>query len=240
MARARQPAMQMVGYVSAQTADDSKLHVTMFLQGLKETGFIDGQNAAIEYRYAENHLDRLPALAEDLVRRHVTVIAASGFSAALAAKAATATIPIAFIFSVDPVAFGIVASLNRPGGNLTGFTVLSIELLQKQLQLLRELLPNAALAGVIANPANPQTRFSVAELQGAARTLSLQLLVRDAGNDSEIESAFAAFARRGVGAVWLAPIPSMIAVCSNFRRYRSAMRCLRSFLILNTPMPVVS
>ena len=143
-ARAQQPAMPVIGYLGALSAEESKNDTVTFLQGLKETGYVEGQNAAVEYRYAGNQSGRLPALVVDLVRRRVAVIVAIGAPAALAAKAATTTIPIVFVTGLDPVALGLVASLNRPGANLTGSTNLAAELAPKQLQLLRELLPNAS------------------------------------------------------------------------------------------------
>ena len=172
-----------------------------FLQGLKETGYVEGQNVAVEYRWAENQYDRLPALAADLVRRRVAVIVAGGTAAALAAKAATTTIPIVFATGGDPVALGLVASLNRPGANLTGIANLAAELAPKQLQLLRELIPNAAVFGVLADPAFPTTQSIIADLQAAARTLGLQLVVVNARTDSDLETAFATFSQQRVGAV---------------------------------------
>jgi len=193
--------MPVVGFVSTQSADDSKFLTIRFLQGLKETGYVEGQNVAIEYRWAENQSDRLPALAADLVRRRVAVIFALGTQAALAAKAATTTIPIVFGISADPVVMGLVASLNRPGANLTGYTDLSAELAPKQLQLLHELLPNAAVFGVLADPAFPGIKSNVEDLQAAARTLGLQLVAVNAGTDSDLETAFAVFSQQRVGAV---------------------------------------
>ena len=163
-----------------------------FLQGLKEAGYVEGQNVAIEYRWAENQLDRLPALAADLVRRRVAVIVTAGSTdAALAAKVATMTIPIVFATGGDPVSLGLVASLNRPGANVTGIANLGGELAPKQLQLLRELIPNAAVFGVLADPAFPPTPSIIANLQAAARTLGLQLIVVNAGTDGDLEPAFA-------------------------------------------------
>jgi putative tryptophan/tyrosine transport system substrate-binding protein len=198
---AQQPAVPVIGFLSAQSAEDDYKNVTVpFLQGLKETGYVEGQNVAIERRYAENQMDRLPALASDLVRRRVVVIVVTGI-AALAAKAATTTVPIVFNTGADPVALGFVASLNRPGANLTGIAVLSAELAPKQLQLLRELVPKAAVFGVLADPAFPGTQSMIADLQAAARKLGLQLVVVNARTDSDLETAFASFSQQHVGAV---------------------------------------
>jgi putative tryptophan/tyrosine transport system substrate-binding protein len=199
--RAQQRAMPVIGVLNSQSADDSKSVTVPFLQGLKETGYHEGQNVAVEYRYADNQLDRLPALTADLVRRRVTVIVATGTSAALAAKATTVTIPIVFATGVDPVVFGLVASLNRPGGNLTGSAILEAELAPKRLQLLHDLIPNAARFGVLADPAFPDTRSVVADLQAAARRLGLQLIIVSAGTDSDLELAFATFSQQRVGAL---------------------------------------
>jgi putative ABC transport system substrate-binding protein len=197
---AQQAAMPVIGYLSPQSADDDYRTVP-FLQGLKETGFVDGRNFAIEYRWAEGHYDRLDALAADLVRRRVAVIVAGGPNAALAAKAATANIPIVFVTGADPVALGLVASLSRPGGNLTGHVGLTGELRPKQLQLLRDVLPNAAVVGILADPAYPTTQSQIADLQTAARTLGLQLTTVYASTDSDLETAFASFSQQSVGAV---------------------------------------
>jgi putative ABC transport system substrate-binding protein len=199
-ARAQQPAMPVVGYLGSPFADDEYFSVP-FLQGLKETGYVEGQNVAVEYRWAENQYDRLPALAADLVRRRVAVLVAAGTPAALAAKPATTTIPIVFSAGGDPVALGLVASLNRPGANVTGIANLSAELNLKQLQLLHDLLPNAALFGVLADPGFPGIQSNIADLEAAARTLGLQLIVVNARTDSDLEPAFTIFSQQRVGAV---------------------------------------
>ena len=201
VARAQQVAMPVVGFLTDQSADDDYKSVTVpFFQGLKETGYVVGQNVAVEYRYAENQLDRLPALAADLVRRHVAVIVVGG-DAALAAKAATTTIPIVFGTGGDPIGQDLVASLNRPGENVTGTASLTSELLPKRLQLLRELLPNAALFGVLVDPAARSAQSNITDLHAAARALGLQVVVVNARTDSDLETAFATFSQQRVGAV---------------------------------------
>ena len=202
VARAQQPALPVIGLLSYQSAEVDYKDVTVpFLQGLKETGYVEGQNVAVEYRYAENQYDRLPTLAADLVRRRVAVVATIGVDATVAAKAASKTIPIVFGTGTDPVALGLVASLNRPGANLTGIANLTDELAPKQLQLLRELIPNAARFGALADPAAAPTRSVVAGLQAAARTLGLPLVVVNARTDSDLETAFATLSQQRVGAV---------------------------------------
>ena len=166
--RAQQSAMPVIGVLVPQSVDDAKNFTVAFLQGLKETGYVAGQNVAVEYRYAGNQFDRLVALADDLVRRRVAVIVAIGASAALAAKGATTTIPIVFVTAGDPVALGLVASLNRPGANLTGTAILAGVLAPKQLQLLRELVANAAVFGVLVDPAFPATPSIIMDLLAAA------------------------------------------------------------------------
>jgi putative ABC transport system substrate-binding protein len=201
VAWAQQPAMPVIGYLGTQSAEVDYTNVTVpFFQGLKETGYVEGQNVAVEYRWAENQYDRLPALAADLVRHRVFVIVAIG-AAALAAKAATTTIPIVFVAGGDPVALGLVTSLNRPGANLTGSAVLGAELAPKRLQLLRESMPDAAVFGVLADPAYSDIQSVLADLQAAARTLGLRLLVVNARTDSDLEPAFATFSQRRVSAV---------------------------------------
>jgi putative ABC transport system substrate-binding protein len=202
VARAQQPAMPVIGRLGAQSADDEYKNRTVpFLQGLKETGYVEGQNVVVEYRYAENQYDRLSALAADLVGRRVAVIVAGGIEAALAAKTATTTIPIVFVTGGDPIALGLVASLNRPGANLTGGTILTAELAPKRLQLLRELMPNTARFGILVDPAFPAVQSVVADLQAAARALGLQLVIVDARIDSDLETAFATFSQQHIGAV---------------------------------------
>jgi putative ABC transport system substrate-binding protein len=203
VARAQQPALPVIGFLSTQSApsaDDYKLQIFGFVQGLKEAGYVDGQNLAVEFRGADQY-DQMPALAADLVRRRVAVIVAANTTAALAAKAATTTIPIVFNTAGDPVALGLVASLNRPGGNLTGRTGLSAELGPKRLQLLRELTPNAAAFGVLVDPFFPGNLFLISDLQTPAHMLGLQLVVVNARTDSDLETAFATLSQQRVGAV---------------------------------------
>jgi putative ABC transport system substrate-binding protein len=194
--------MPVIGYLGTQSADDDYNNVTVpFLQGLKETGYVEGQNVAIEYRWAEGQPDRLPALAADLVRRGVAVILAAGTSAAQASKTATTTTPIVFATGGDPVALGLVASLNRPGANLTGIANLAVALGPKRLQLLRDLIPSAVAFGVVADPAFPATPSTIASLRAAASTLGLQLIIVYAATDSDLEPAFATSSEHHVGAV---------------------------------------
>jgi putative ABC transport system substrate-binding protein len=194
--------MPVIGWLSAQSAGvDTNRATVSLLRGLKETGYVEGQNMAVEYRWAENPYDRLPALAADLVRRRAAVIVAYGTSEALAAKAATTTVPIVFASAGDPVALGLVASLNRPGGNLTGRVGLTGELMPKRLQLLHELIPNAAAFGVLVDPAFPGNPTLISDLQTAARTLGLQLVIMNARTDCDLETAFATLSQQRVGAV---------------------------------------
>jgi putative tryptophan/tyrosine transport system substrate-binding protein len=195
-ARAQQPAMPVVGLLDTRSADAISERLRAYRQGLKEGGYIEGENVAIVYRFAENQGDRLPELAADLVRRQVNVIATAGDDVALAAKAATKTIPIVFIMSQDPVRLGVVASLARPGGNLTGVNFFSGELGAKRLELLRELVPGAARVAVLVNPASAaQNEFTLRELEGAARATRVQIQILNAGTRQEIDAAFAVIAR---------------------------------------------
>jgi putative ABC transport system substrate-binding protein len=200
-ARAQQAAVPIIGYLSSQFADDDSIRTVQLLQGLKEAGYVEGRNVAVEYRWAENQYDRLPTLAADLVRRRVAVIVAEGAIPALAAKAATTTIPIVFATGADPVASGLIVSLNRPGGNLTGSANLITELAPKQLQLLRELIPNAVRFGVLMDPGVPYIQSTIADLQAAAHSLGLQLVIMNARTDSDLEPAFAVFSQQRVGAL---------------------------------------
>jgi putative ABC transport system substrate-binding protein len=207
LAGAQQRALPVIGFVHVGSANDQAVYAAAFRKGLGESGYVEGQNVVLEYRYAENQADRLPALAADLVRRRVAVIVARSGPAALAAKAATTTIPIVFASGGDPVGLGLVASLNRPGANLTGIAVLDAELGPKKLQLLHEVVPNAGAFGILADPAFLATSSSIAELQAAARTLGLLLIVANARTDSDLETAFATFSQQHVGAVLVGNSP---------------------------------
>ena len=190
--RAQQSAMPVIGFLNAEFAQGYARPLAAFLKGLKEGGYEDGRNVVIEYRWADGHNDRLPAMAADLVRRQVTVIAATTTPAALAAKAATATIPIVFESATDPVQFGLVDSLNRPGGNVTGVTQTNAEVAPKLLQLLHELLPTAHVLGLLLNPASPALSGNQKkEFLAAAQTLGIELHVLNASIDSELDAAFA-------------------------------------------------
>ena len=168
---------------------------------MSENGYAEGRNVAIEYRWAEGQYDRLPAMAADLVRRHATVIAAFGPPAAIAAKAATATIPIVFVSGSDPVQAGLVASLNRPGGNVTGVYLLIIGLEEKRLSLLRDLVPKAGLIGILINPRSPDGQAQSTAMQAAARAVGQQILVVEASNDAELDAAFTALVQHRAGAL---------------------------------------
>jgi putative ABC transport system substrate-binding protein len=191
-ARAQQPAMPVIGYLGAQSAAAFASRVTAFQQGLGETGYAEGRNVAIEFRWAEGRQDRLSALAADLAERQVAVIVApGGISAALAAKSATTTIPIVFEMGADPIATGLVDSLNRPGGNLTGVSSLNVEVTPKRLEILRELVPTAAVVAVLVNPASPTADPQLRNLEAAARVLGLQLQVLHASTEQDFDTVFA-------------------------------------------------
>jgi putative tryptophan/tyrosine transport system substrate-binding protein len=189
--RAQQPAMPVIGLLGSATASGWAPQVRAFHQGLRDGGYVEGRNVAIEARWADNQYDRLPAMAAELAQRQVTLIAAFSTPAARAAKAATATIPIVFSTTADPVQMGFVASLNRPGGNMTGATIRSVEVGAKLLELLHEAVPHAKIMALLVNPANPQTDTLSRNLQAAARTSGLQLHVLNASTESEFDKVFA-------------------------------------------------
>jgi putative tryptophan/tyrosine transport system substrate-binding protein len=204
-ARAQQPAMPVIGFMSARSPSASASLVAGFRQGLTDGGYFEGQNVAIDYRWAEGHYDRLPGLAADLVQRKVALIAAvSGTPTALAAKAATATIPIVFANGSDPVASGLVASLNRPGGNITGATFLAPATVTKRLEILRDLVTSPGAIAFLVNPNNPIADVETREADRAARALGLQLQVLNASNESDIDTAFAILVRQHAAGLLLA------------------------------------
>jgi putative ABC transport system substrate-binding protein len=204
-ASAQQPAMPLIGFLELRSPGTVEDQLRAFRQGLKEAGYVEGENVTIEYRWAENQLDRLPTLAAELVRRRVAVIATNGGSAAaLAAKTATATIPIVFSVGEDPVKLGLVASLARPGGNLTGVNLVIVELTTKRLGLLRELVPGALRVAVLVNPANTaNTETTLRDVELAARAMGLQIQVLKVSTSPEIEAAFATFVRERPDALFV-------------------------------------
>jgi putative ABC transport system substrate-binding protein len=206
--RAQQPTMPVIGFLHSQS-DASADRLRGFRQGLKDSGYVEGENIAIEYRWAENQTDRLLVLATELVRRRVAVIAAvGGISAVLAAKSATTTIPIVFVAAEDPVKLGLVASLARPGGNLTGINFLSSEVVAKRLELLRELVPAATRVAVLINPTNAaDSESTLREVAAAGRAIGLQIQLLNASTSQEIEAAFATFLRERPDALFVGPDP---------------------------------
>ena len=203
-AGAQQPAMPVIGYLSSPGAE---MRLSGFRQGLKETGYVEGQNVAIEYRWAEGQADRLPALAADLVRHRVAVIMATSPIATRAAKEVTATIPIVFSIGSDPVRDGLVASLNRPGGNLTGISYLALQLGPKRLELLHEAAP-APIVGLLVNPSNPTlAEPTLKDLRAAARMLGLELRVLNASSEHDFDAVFATLTRLRAGALVIGPDP---------------------------------
>jgi putative ABC transport system substrate-binding protein len=199
-ARAQQRALPVIGYVSGWSSGDAPDYVAAFRQGLAETGYIEGQNVAIEYRWAEGHFDRLPELVADLVRRQVNVIVTANTTAALAAKAATQTIPIVFLLGSNPVDIGLVASLNRPGGNVTGVTDLQTSVVTKRLGLLHELVPAAKAIGILVNPTNRVLAEADAkEAATAAAALGVRLVVLNTSSPAEIDATFVTIEREHIG-----------------------------------------
>jgi putative tryptophan/tyrosine transport system substrate-binding protein len=196
VARAQQKALPVIGWLSSISPGQIDAYLAAFRQGLGETGYVEGQNVSIEYRWAENHYDRLPSLAVELVGREVNVIATSGGEpSAFAAKNATSTIPIVSVVGQDPVATGLVASFARPSGNLTGFTILNEELAAKRLELLCDLLPKAKVIALLVNPSFPQTGATIRDMQEAARAKRVSLPVLKASSESETDAAFASLAQ---------------------------------------------
>ncbi len=198
--RAQQSALPTVGFLRSSTLADVQHWVTAFRRGLKEAGFVEGQNVAIEYRFADNQPDRLPALVMDLIRHPVAVIVGN-LDSALAAKAATTTVPIVFATGSDPVRDGLVASLNRPGGNVTGVSFFSGVLGAKRLELLRELVPRATIIAMLVNPNTPVTEAERRDVQAAAQTIGQQLVIFDVSSERDIETAFGTFVQHGAGAL---------------------------------------
>ena len=205
-ARAQQPALPVIGFIRDGSADASARLAAAFRKGLNESGYVEGRNVTVEYHWLEGQYDRLPALVADLVRRQVAVIATPGGVPTQAAKAATTTIPIVFGVGDDPVRLGIVASLARPGGNLTGINILTSEVAAKRLRLLHELVPEAARVAVLVNPGNASVAEStVREVQKAAPTMGLQIQILNATTIGEIDAAFATLARQRPDALFVAP-----------------------------------
>ena len=199
-ARAQQPAMPVIGFLRSASFANVSHFVTAFRRGLKEAGFVEGQNVTIEFRSAEDRPDRLPALATDLIRRPVALIVGDIISAT-AAKAATTTIPIVFATGADPVTEGLVASLNRPGGNVTGVVFFNAVLGAKRLELLRQLVPKVTTNGVLVYPNNPSTEAERRDVQAAAQAVGQQLIILDVSSDRDIETAFTTIVQRGAGAL---------------------------------------
>jgi putative ABC transport system substrate-binding protein len=206
-ARAQQAAMPVIGFLHSASPEARRDHVVSFRRGLSETGYVEGHNLMIEYRWAEGQYDRLPGLAADLVRRPVAVIFAGSLPAVLAARAATTTIPIVFTVGGDPVRDGLVSSLNRPGGNATGASLFFGELVAKRLELLRELVPRVTAIAVLLNPNNPNASTRLENVQAAAGTVRQRVHVFNANSESEIDTSFAAFVQLGAGALLVSDDP---------------------------------
>jgi putative ABC transport system substrate-binding protein len=205
--RAQQRAIPVIGYLGSESPGPFAPFVAAFRHGLSETGYIEGQNLAIEYRWAEGRYDRLPALAADLVGRNVGVIAAFGLPSALAAKSATSTIPIVFNVGLDPVVAGLIASLARPEGNLTGVAIMTAELMPKRLELLAELVPQAGVIALLLNPNNANTERSIRDMEEAARAKGVQPIILKAGTENEIDTAFASLVQLHAGALLVSTDP---------------------------------
>ena len=208
--RAQQPAMPVIGYLSTLSEAQGLHMLAAFSRGLGEVGFADGRNLAIEFRWAEGQFDRLPAMAAELVRRPVNLLLAQAPPAALSAKATTTTIPIVFVVGFDPVAFGLVASLNRPDGNATGMTLMSLTISEKRLEMLRELAPKASVIAMLVNPMTPDAVPEIGSVQLAAQSLGLQLRIFNASTPSEINAVFSAIADQRLGALLVGTDPFFV------------------------------
>jgi putative ABC transport system substrate-binding protein len=206
-ARAQQPAIPVVGFLSARALSESATLFDEFRRGLSEDGYVEGKNIAIAYAWADGRFDQLPPLATDLVRRQVAVIAAVTTPGALAAKTATSTIPVVFVAGGDPVDLGLVAGLNRPGGNITGVSLITFELLRKRVQLIGELVPNASTIGLLVNPANTTADFSRREIQEVAHPLNRRIVIVNASRQADFETAFASLVDSRAGALVVSPDP---------------------------------
>ena len=212
VARAQRPSVPVVGFLGATSPEGYATFVGGFQRGLKEAGFVDGDNVTIVYRWAEGQYDRLPGFAADLVSRHVSVIVATGgLPSSLAAKQATETIPIVFTLGSDPVKYGLVSSLNRPNGNVTGVTLFAYLLDAKRIELMHELVPGASLVALLVNPNNPQAEAQHADVEAAVQKLGQQLVTLKAGKDTEIDSAIAGLAERKVGALLVSADPLFLS-----------------------------
>ena len=227
-ARAQQPALPVVGFIRTTSADDSLKLVEAFRRGLGEAGYVEGRNVLIEYRYAQGQIDRLPALAADLVTRRVAVLAATGGTvSARAAKAATSTIPVVFTTGDDPVKAGLVASLSRPGGNVTGVSVFTARLGAKRLALLHELIPAATTIAILLNPKNPDSEDEAKDVQEAARALGVEILVLYAGTENEIDAAVTKLVEQRTGAL-------MLGADTFFTSQRARIATLSTYLRIPT------
>jgi putative tryptophan/tyrosine transport system substrate-binding protein len=221
-ARAQQPSIPVIGYVNSGTSAANTNNVPAFRLGLKEAGFVEGQNVAIDFRWGENQFDQLPAMVADLIHRPVAVIVGNTLSALLA-KAATTTVPIVFTTGSDPVRDGLVASLNRPGGNVTGVVFITGALGAKRLELLRQLVPAAATIAMLVNPNTPETEAERRDLQAAAQAIGQQVIILDVSSERDIETASPRWSRAGLVPCTLVPAPSCSTIGSESSRWRSAM-----------------
>ena len=237
--RAQEKPLPVIGFLGSTSPGPEAPFLATFRQGLSETGYVEGQNVAIEYRWAEGEYDRLPALAADLVSRNVDVVATfGGVAAAHAAKSATSTIPIVFETGVDPVEKGLVASFPRPGGNLTGVSILTGELMPKRLELLSELVPQVGQIALLVNPNNPTAERMMQAVQEAARAKRVQLHVLKAGAADEFETAFASLAQLNAGALLVGNDPFFFSRQTSWWRWRHAMPCRRCTSGVNSSQPV--